>query len=301
MSLRNGPCKSGDVREETDEETHTRVVIDSRDRNTLFYPRPNRYEIPLAYDVRDVHQVKLILAVIPFTAYLIPENKRSIPYAVYDSDKDEWKRRRAELEVGNYSSEELATEIERAMNADFEKEEEGETDFFEVLYSSRQDKYEFRAKREFRLDWKGPEVPHGENGQLTRAYAPGSVGRILGFDRVDAESRDDGEGSNRSHYVRAPFRKNFDHPKYVVMRLDGAEANVSPNPVLDRSFALLVENRAKDYDNTAMHTYDPPVSRFNRVRVAFFDHDGELYDFQNHDHRLELLLVSRKQKRLCAA
>jgi hypothetical protein len=43
-----------------------------------------------------------------------------------------------------------------------------------------------------------------------------------------------------------------------------------------------------DYDGFEKR-WTPPLSRVGRLMIQFLDADGEQYDFQNQDHRLELM------------
>lgn len=297
-------CKPGEARDEVEEETQTKVVIDSRDRNTRMFPNPNRYDVPLDNDVRDVYKVKLVVAKVPQSAYLIDQTRRHLPFKFghvdVDHEDDSYfggsmeDLKEAQLEAGDYNAQDLAQEMERAMN-----EKANDPDTFRVSYVARQDKFVFRSKEEFTMLWRGKDT-YDFQRVPTSTYRRGNLGRIVGFDKRDAFSKDDGSGQERPHVLTAPFRRNFSaYPDYVIMRIDGLEQNVSSNPVLDRSFAIITKEDTQDYDIRASHTYDPPVARFNRVRISFYDYEGNPYDFQNQDHRLELLLVSRKQKRLC--
>jgi hypothetical protein len=185
--------------------------------------------------------------------------------------------------------------VRRCMN---DAADDGDT--FRVSYEARQDKFLITCKESFTLLWRGGNTTDFQGSQDTSTYRKGAVGRVLGFGTKDALSEDDGS-TTRPHFVRAPFRKNFKQPEYVILRIDGAENNVSQNPASHRSYAILIDNHPTNNEQSTIHTYDPPVPRFNRFRISFHDYDGELYDFQNHDHRLEVELISRKQKKLCAA
>lgn len=301
------PCQSNDgTRPEIAAETRTRLVIDSRDRNTLLFPSPNRFDVTLAEDVRDVQCLELLSADVPLSAYLVSTTNNVIPFC----DASTMTMMNAVLAIGDYTPDDLASEVQRAMNAASEVRT-GNPDDFVVTYLSRTDNFLVKGRYDFRLKWRGEDVVHasGNGNANTSTFSRNCAAALLGFGKLDAASSMTGPVSDaRAYTVTSPFRKNFEHPSYVVLRVEGAEANVSPGPTIDRSFATIIDRRKKDGDggsylsfpeSRATYVYNPPVSRFNRMRISLHGYDGRPYDIQNHDIRLEFSLVSRERTRLC--
>lgn len=293
----NGECLTDSVRLQNEEEVTTRLFIDSRDRNTSLFPDPNRYDVTLDRDIRDVHQLRLVSASMPHSAYLISKDRDKIHFSVEGGAV-----REATLETGDYSDgRDMADEVERSLNASATEEDA----MFSVAYESRRDGFSFAAKRPFVMHCRGTTRAHaGGNNIETVTYKEGSVARVLGFGMRDVASQDDGSGSTRPHVLRAPFRKNFQKTvDYIALRLAGTPSKRSMNPVNDGIFAVLHDTRTGcAWSNPHLlhaHVFDPPVWRFNKLALSFHAYDGALYDFQNQDHCLELAVVSRKQKRLC--
>jgi len=301
-SNRDNPCDSNIVVPQDEADTHTRLVIDSRDRNLTLHPTPDKYSLSLDNDVRDVRQIRLIAAELPSrTAYLIDVGRDTVHYRL-DSDPAGAAAREARLERGNYATPgELATEVESAMNATAD-----DASTFAVSHNPRTDRFEVASKFPFVMLCRGEDRPDHGGVRMTGTYREGTACRVLGMRNADVRSADDGSGGTRPHLVRAPFRKDFDGVKgdYTVLRVGGATTNVGVTPGLHDSFAILKpdELRADTQMLRAyVHTYDPPVSRFNRLDVSFHSYDGSAYNFQNRDHRLEFLLVSRRQRKICPA
>jgi len=301
-SERDNICSANIVVPQDEADTHTRLVIDSRDRNTTLHPTPDKYSLSLDNDVRDVRQLRLLWAELPSrTAYLIDAGRDTVHYRLSSDATDAV--REAKLGTGDYAAPgDLATEVEDAMNAVAD-----DASTFAVSHDPRTDRFTVASKFAFVLLCRGEDRPDHGGVRLTGTYREGTACRLLGMRDRDVSSADDGSGSARPHVFRAPFRRDFDAAKddYVVLRIGGTSTNLGVSPGLNDSFAILkptVDRRADTQMLRAyVHTYDPPVSRFNRLDVSFHAYDGSPYDFQNREHRLELLLVSRKQRKICPA
>lgn len=287
-----------------------RVVVDSRDRNRSLFPEPNRYQVSLDNEIRNIVRVDLSGADIPLTARLVSKKNREVPFAIRRTSTagDEWTRRVARLREGDYSSAlEMGEELERALN---EESEDIEQDAFRVTFNSRLDAFRVFCKRRFRLLWSAGSSQGGTSPDLdkkrSQTYAQNSAGRLLGFDTRNEESEDattaqsldvdDPPTPDHLNVIAGVFRKNFISNRYVIMRLSPLEqALQSSNENSDSSFAVLVDKKADGQgfaflgDRVPHHTYRPMLPRLRRLEFSFVDYEGEPYDFQNHDHRLELV------------
>jgi hypothetical protein len=100
--------------------------------------------------------------------------------------------------------------------------------------------------------------------------------------------------------LQPPFRRNFVQDRYIVLRIDRVELNHSLTTIIDKSFAIINNNDCKlsnDYVSDIVKWFDPALSGLKRIKVSFYDYDGNLYDFQNQDHRMELDFGSLKYTR----
>lgn len=252
-----------------------RLVIDSRDRDRSAYPLPNNYEIRLDQDLIDVLSMKLVVADIPFSAYMIDDLNCVLPVC---TDGDDNKVIDVRVPIGDYDSAiDLATAVTVAVRAAV-----AELIAFEVTYDSRTDRYSFKANMpfEFRFASRPPES---------------SIARVLGF----------APGQNyvtpvTSHRLTAPYRKDFDTAKYVVLYIKpSAELIMSSNNATNRSFAVIARRRHAIYveDAAFEKSWNPPVARLSKLYIQFVGYDGRPYDFQNQEHRLELVFRTRKHPR----
>jgi hypothetical protein len=78
------------------------------------------------------------------------------------------------------------------------------------------------------------------------------------------------------------------------MRMQGCDTLNSPSPAAHRAFAIIPRTNpsiAVDDMYPFKKSWTPPLARVSRMRVAFTDPDGMPYDFQNQDHRIDVLFT----------
>lgn len=243
----------------------TRIVIDSKDRNKTVFPEPNKYENVFDDDINDVISVQLLNISLPLSTYLINKHFNSITLIVGGTEYT------AQLAVGNYDATELATEIATKLNAT----SSGIT--FTVTYLSKTDNYSIQGSGAFSIDFSQKN----------------SLGLLLGF-------KDKLITSDGTNNITSEFRKNFEYNNYAVMFVDQAEINKNQNNPLNKSFAIINKDYSKlniSDDPMIIKSFSPPLNKLAKLRFTFYDRYGNLYDFQNQDHHMELLFKSHKQKR----
>jgi hypothetical protein len=263
-----------------------RMVIDSRSRDLVAYPTPAKYEISLFEDLFGVTAVNLIVADVPFPAYLIGENLRSVPFSFTPASSTAGQTlvATALLPVGDYSDAapaDLATALGAAMGeAAVALAGAGAVaPTFLATYVARTDTYAIASDCPFSLLFSGRST--------------GTPAKVLGFGFADYAS-DPGALDPETHTVAAPFRRDFRKDRYVVIKLTpNAEVITSVSQALDRTFAVVPVDARQLNINADEDGFEkrwtPPLSRVGRLTVQFLDGDGNLYDFQNQDHRLELM------------
>ena len=230
----------------------TRIVIDSRDRDTTLFPTPAQYEVMLQDDIDEVTSVELCMAQVPLMAYNVSQynNRVAVNGTQYV------------VPVGNYDGASLATALTSATG-------------LTVTYNAIADNLTFTSTGAFTI-----------NGT-------GTINKMLGF-----LTGRDYSTVGMTYAITAPYRVNLLDNRYVVLSIDQVTLNNSINPVIHRSFALLSPKMQDlNYIETQCKTIkylNPPIARLHKVRLTFRDYYGNLYDFQNHDHRIELVFESRK-------
>lgn len=269
-----------------------RLVIDSRSRDLFAYPSPAKYEVNLHEDLFNVTSVNLIVADVPFSAYLVGPGRRSVPFS-FSPSENATLLAVATLPVGDYVSPgDLAHELGVAMTAAAAAaaaEGNPKSDglvisapaTFTVSYSARTDAYTVAGTVPFALRFAG--------------RAADTPARVFGFgfsDYASTQVHCESTGADLNAVV-APFRRDFRKDRYVVLKLTpNAEVITSVTNAIDRTFAVVPFDCALNVmtDNIGYEKrWTPPLSRVGRLTIQFVDSDGNLYDFQNQDHRLELM------------
>jgi hypothetical protein len=246
---------------------YTRVVIDSKDRDLVKFPNPNDYEITLDDDINNIVSAQLMSADIPFPSYIINTNFNTLRVITTGTTYD------VILSNGNYSVTELASHIQESINTTTN------TSNFVVEYDTRTDNFHFKSYVPFALDF--------------RIANPLSM--LLGFNKKAYISSNNSIYAPYSHNIKSEFRKNFNYNNYVHMLIDQFELNKGNTKCINQSFAILSSqsNSLALVDGPHVKKYFlPPLGKFNKFKVKFLDRYGNLYDFQNQDHKIELLLIS---------
>ena len=258
-----------------------RLVVDSRERNLSLFPNPNSYEINILEDVQKVISLNLLHADFPFNGYLVGSNN-NILYVAYNDIVYN-----VPIDIGNYSETELAIELTNSINNVI-----GSSDF-QVEYNKKKDNFKFRCKNSFGLVFRGKNVTKAYNNSIDTLYPEKSIGRLLGFGINNYRSIVLGTGDAFTNVITSEFKKNFVVEDYVVVRIDLLEINKSTSDTLNNSFAIITKNNTTyTYEsNYVVKKFNPPLSKLTKLKFSFVDFYGNPIDFQNQDHRFELLLV----------
>ena len=186
----------------------------------------------------------------------------------------------AGLQVGDYGS---AAEVAAELQTKLGDATTCVSASMAVAHVARTDSFVVRASKAFALDFAA-------------AGAAGTAARLLGFSPGAAYSSTD-DGS--FELVRAPYRCDLSKDAYIVMQLSpSAELVMSANNPTNRVFAVIPRvPRVDQSEHDYIKEWSPPLARVSKVGLRFADYHGRPYDFQNQDHRVELLFtyaVNRK-------
>lgn len=251
---------------------YTRIVIDSKDRDTPLFPEPNDYEVRFDDDIEDVVSVQLLNIDVPLSSYMINKYFNRLVCDIDDAQTT------VILDNGDYTSTSLATMMQTRMNAWFPNN-------FIVEYDATKDNYVFRSKQAFKLCFT-------EKNNLSS---------LLGFKKATYASVVDATQPNGYvNVIKSEYRKNFEFNNYIIMMIDQFDLIKSNSNTLSRMFAVIpkrYENLNISNEPKIIKSFFPAVPRMARIKIMFFDRFGNLYDFQNMDHRIELLFSSHKQAR----
>jgi len=255
-----------------------RYVIDSRDRNLSHFPDPSKYEIKLSEDIHDVQSVELLSFDVPFTKYLINSSNNTFYYKV---GNDEFN---FSIDEGDYETvAELVTELNN---------KKGSAPFtFSELLKQKRIKLDTTSTNNVTLVCLGDEIQKNNYPRLSPTYKS-QLMKLLGL-------------SLKNHEISAssgyPFQHRVDlrKDKYMVMNLGQSSVNFSENNPTHKSFAIIKKDELdnKYIDANYKKFYNPPIPSMSTLRISFTDYNGQLYDFQNQDHMIELMFCCFKNQR----
>lgn len=255
-----------------------RLVVDSRDRNRDLYPTPAEYEVRLDEEVEDVVSAELVRAHVPLSSLLVDATCNVLTLSVGGAT---WVD--VVVPPGDYTAVGLANALEGALNA-------GPLAGSAVTYDAQRDSYTISCASQpvFAVDAAAPR--RGFDGVVYMDYPANSIAQTLGFSVGYHSSTSAGE-------LVAPFRRNFDLNRSAILFIDGFNVVRAMSSVTNNSFAVLGP-RGQDLmgedDDRPVKYFEPPVPKLARLRVSWKDYRGNRYDFQNQDHRLELVLTVMK-------
>lgn len=249
---------------------YTRLVVDSMFRDKEQYPNPNNYYFVFDDDINDVCSAKLISIDIPFSSYIINQHFNTLYVKINDGNEMS-----IQLTQGNYTASQLATMLEEKLLEAFQNVNPNYT--FTVTYNTSLDSFTFTSSISFMFIFE---------------KKVNSLEALLGFRKQNY--------SSVNNVLQAPYRCNLEFNNYIVMCIDSFDNNKSNAKPLNKSFAVITKkyrNLNIADDPSIVKNFNPPMARLPRIHISFFDRYGNPYDFQNMDHRFELLFQSFKQLR----
>ena len=239
----------------------TRVVVDSRDRDLVAYPTPNKYTIYLESEIEEVTSMTFSVIDVPGSVYNITQFNNTIKISKGAADSIEYS-----LEVGCYTVENLASALTNLTGIN-------------VTYSQFTKKLTWTSSDTFIIDFDD------------KKYL--SISAILGF--VTMQTYTSSEDSNNISTVSSQFVVNLNQNRYIVLSIDQMNIYSSMNSVLDRTTAMITPNAMIIQPTHPLKkNFNPPIARLVKLNLTFQDYYGNAYDFQNQNHRLEFIFESKK-------
>lgn len=250
-----------------DHEKYTRVIVDSRVRNDNF-PNPNNYEIPFDDDINDVISAQLIYMDLPFSSYLINQYYNKLVFTVSAVDYT------ITIPTGDYDYSSLKAKINEQLIA-------AGLSAITIDVNPLLSSYFFSSSAPFTLKFQNQT---------------NTIALLLGF-KNGTNYVSTGTGP---YTIVAPYKYNFNFNNYIIMDIEQFDLLKSSDSILNKSFAVIPKN----YDILGLSDnpkyikrFSPPIAKLNKLRIRFYDRFGNDYDFQNMDHRFEILITSHKQRR----
>ena len=249
-----------------------RYIIDSRDRNTKRYPNPSKYTIELEESLTDVISAELVLTDFKFNKYNITNYNNILHTSSGDYT----------LTPGIYTGSSLASELETQTG-------------LTVTFSDITQKLTITPVSGVTLNFKSLEQKQYDYNERIDVYPRGSIGKLLGFGIFEYDL-------DAGVAFEAPFSIDLETSNYIIMFMQQAKVIKSRNNVTHNAFAIInkLENSSNGlvmHDNVIKKSFNPPIADLRKLVFKFVDYDGNLYDFQNKDHRFEIVFTTLKQTR----
>lgn len=127
-------------------------------------------------------------------------------------------------------------------------------------------------------------------------YFDNELSNILGFKKEKIYSS---EGSG-PYTLNSEFKIDFDYNNYYILYINQFDLLKNQNQILNGSFAIIPKKYTDlNISDEAKYikTFNPPIAKIYKLSIKFYDKYGNLVDFQNKDHLIELNFKKFKQKR----
>jgi hypothetical protein len=232
-------------------------------------------------DVRNVETLSLISADFPFDPYTVGMYSNTI-YVAFNNTVYT-----ITIEIGNYDPAGLASALQSAINTSTN------TTAFLVQYNTLKDNFTFRCSGTFGLIFRGKTFTTSYNNSTDTAYATNSMGKVIGFGINNYVSAVKSTGDVYVNVIDSEFKKDFTTKDYIVLNIDSFDLNKSTVDSIQNSFAIITSSSESLPYGTefANKQFKPYLSMLKKLKVSIVDFYNNPYDFQNKDHRFELLLL----------
>lgn len=235
------------------------ATIDSRDRESPS-DHPGSYTVRLLDPVRDVVSVRVRSHSVP-SPYSVPSGRGRVWVAPAGGA---WEA--ADVAPGDYTEAGAAAALEAALAS----AAPGQTWSVSV-----------GAPGVFSVASGAAFGIRGGDGQSRDGYGPLSAGRVFGFAAGEAAS---GPGN----VLVAPHRHQLSRSEELYLRVEGFDAIGAPTSGPHGCTEVLLADGAL-HDTPAVRAFHPPLSRVERLRVRVVDYFGNPVDFDNREHRVDLV------------
>lgn len=254
------------------------LLIDSRDRNQTDYENPNNYQIDLTEEYKDILSVSLISSNIPKSQYLINSSNNKLNFI--DSNLVEYE---IQIPIGNYTINELTTQIQTSMNAT------ASTDVYTVTEDTKTNKITISTTGIFQLLFNGGTEIY--NDTTRSIYKENSIGKLIGFTNTD---------TNGSNTYTSQKQYDLNGPTYILLHINELNNLDGIKNSIKNAFAKIpLDTNQNEYkffkncnDYNVITEFSPPLARLSQLNIRFLNYDNTEYDFGGLEHTF-LLKIRR--------
>ena len=250
-----------------------KYIIDSRDRNKNLYPDPAKYVIKLDEGLTDVVSAELILTDFKFNNYNVNTHNN-----VLHTDSQDYT-----IPLGTYDGVSIASTLTSLIPQ------------MTVTFNDISSKLTFLSSINMEFRFKNDEQGRYDLDNFVNEYPNKSVGKLLGFSI-------DNYILTANTPLEAPYMIDLETETYIIMYMQQAKMYQSKNNKAHNAFAIInkMENNSNGlvmYNNNVMKSFNPAIANLSNLVFKFCDYKGNLYDFQNREHRFEIVFTCFKQTR----
>jgi hypothetical protein len=268
------------------------LVVDSKDRQ--INEEPNKYDLKLKKEYRDVISIELKRAVIPNSDYTLNERANIFYFQDNASQVGKCQFHKVELPIGNFPIDDPTCDSVRSLlEAGLNLVAPGITYTVEVdpntlLFTITQ---VAGGSGVFNILFKVPKLNGDGSGSN---LLPCSMYEILGFKPFDHVGK--------LKYV-GEYTYNLRPIRYLIVRIKGLERVDSVHNAVQDSFCILpldtkgnnfmLSDNCDEIDNEVYQKdFNPPLGKLDRLNFEFFDNNGKPYNFRGKDHVLVFEVTS---------
>ena len=262
--------------------TYHQLVIDSRDRDSKLYPRPNDYVIHLKSPLRDVVSLEMLQICVPKSEDLINDNNNNFTFQETQEQIDDGTYVTAQVPNGQYQIiSELSDALTTAMNS---------ASTTGATYTVSCDPLTNLVT----ISVSGGSGIFGIYNSANGEYMPGNMSSNIGFGATNVNTT---SGSLTSDGVY-----DIDGADYIVMELEGVSNCMGSSDTLDGCFAMIplcdvlhgsiFHGRLNDVGKCYVR-FNPMLPRLTKLHIKFKRPDGTLYNFQGRNHNFMFELKSK--------
>ena len=250
-----------------------KYIIDSRDRNKTLHPDPAKYTIKLDECLTDVVSAELILTDFKFNNYNVNKYNNVLHTDIQDYT----------IPLGTYNGTSLASTLTSLIPS------------LTVTFNTISGKFTFISTVNMEMKYKNDEQIRYDVDNFMYHYPTNSVGKLLGF-AIENYTL------TTNIPLEAPYMMDLETENYIIMYMQQAKVYQSKNNKAHNAFAIInkMENSSNGlvmFNNNVMKSFNPAIANLTNLVFKFCDYNGNLYDFQNREHRFEIVFTCFKQTR----
>lgn len=252
----------------------TRILVSSLDRDMVQFPKPNDYIFQLFEDLQDVTSVELDIADISPNPYNITTLNNMLVIALTDTNDE----KTITVAPGIYNVMDVRELIEKRLNIEFPDVE------FSLHYNDVQGHFVILCDVAFQI-----------------RPCRKSMAKVLGFALTSAYLSKPSGNPAFPFLIESEFCSLLEDDSPIVLHIEGMGSMNSINKAIHKAFFVIPKHGSQE---TRINThyrikksFNPPLPKVNNLRIRFFNTMGEPYDFQNRDHLLEFVFSHQTNTR----